>query len=106
MAIVQPIREDTFIAMMHGHSFSDRGLKCLFRHLEAASEELDEDVRFDVEELLSTYSELSLEDVREYYGHLNGGYPKGDDMEAVAAWMAERTSVICSNKTHILIEDF
>ena len=105
MAIVQPIREDTFIAMMHGHGISDRGLRCLFRHLETVSEETDEDVMFDVEELLSWFAELSLEDTREYYGGFDD-YPNDGDIEAVAEWLADYTHVIHHSKTHILLENF
>ena len=103
MAIVQPIREDTFIAMMHGHNISDHGLKCLFRHLEICSEEVDEDIRFDVEALLAEFTELSLEDMREYYGDLDG-FPTHDDM--VAEWVAEQTSVVYHSETHILFGSF
>ena len=105
MAIVQPIREDTFVAMMHGHSISDRGLKCLFRHLEICSEEADEDVLFDAEALLTEFIELSLEDMREYYGDLDG-YPIHGNMETVAEWTAEHTCVVYHNETHILFGSF
>ena len=105
MAIVQPIREDTFIAMMHGHGISDRGLKCLFRHLEILSEEAGEDVKLDVVKLCSQYSELSLEDMREYYGFLEG-YPRHGDMGEVAEWIARRACVVYHNETHIMMEHF
>ena len=105
MAIVQPIREDTFIAMMHGHGISDRGLRCLFRHLEMYSEEMDEDVLFDVEDICTGFDELSLEDMREYYGE-NDGFPVHGDMEAVADWMANYTSVVYHSETHILFAEF
>ena len=104
MAIVQPIREDTFIAMMHGRSFSDRGLKCLFRHLEELSAG-GEHVMFDVEELLIGFTELSLIDMREDYGDLDG-YPTHGDMEAVAEWLADYTCVVYHSETHILFGEF
>ena len=105
MAIVQPIREDTFIVMMHGRPFSDHGLKCLFRHLEILSEETGKHVKLDVVKLCSQYSELHLEDMREFYGDLDG-YPIHDDMEAVAEWIAEHTSVVYHSETHIMMENF
>ena len=104
MAIVQPIREDTFIAMMHGRSFSDRGLRCLFRHLETVSEEMGTDVMFDVEELCAGYTELSLSEALEDYGDLDG-YPTHSNMDDVLEWFAEHACVYRVNASRILFRN-
>ena len=116
MAIVKTVNsydfERAFVDAGRGDNFSYEGKQILFDYLENLSEEMGEPIELDVIALCCDYSEMSLEDLLNYYDGLGLEiddeleiYPDEDDvLEALMDHTSVCGSYYCNeNETYFFV---
>ena len=94
MAIKQTVTESDFrdaFASIRPDNFSYEGLTALYEYLEELSEDTGEDIELDVIALCCEWYESSAAEIAENY--ITTADLNPSDMDAVEAWLQDRTQV-------------